>query len=282
MNKIELRKMLADLQKESQKIDVWPDDGPNDEGQDVSREKHSTSPPPNPSTASGSQKHLLNRFWKASLRMAFLPQEDQVEAITKIARHQFAGKIPLARAIQSHLLAQPDRVAMHFRLARAVQPTGKTLDPLAATIGAIRLNDKDCSAAAAQYLGEKVVEAFETNDKATLSRIQKLSAVKLRNHRNYQIWIAIDEILKNQANKIVSSSPHAENQNGAHNINTADYPMPTTSEIKRFVSTRSGDIAFDKLPKPEDLKGWTRLWKDSGASLIIPKGGRGRKMSGTK
>jgi hypothetical protein len=146
-----------------------------------------------------------------------------------------------------------------------VQPLGKKLDPLAATIGAIRLRDKACGGAAAQHLSDIVIKAFSDDDKNTLDRIKKLSTTELRKHRNFQIWIAIEETIKEHSKLAIKDDPQ-----------TMVHPTPTTSDIRRFVENRLGNESFDDLPGPKDHKGWTRLWENSGASQIIPKGVRGK------
>jgi hypothetical protein len=54
-------------------------------------------------------------------------------------------------------------------------------------------------------------------------------------------------------------------------------PMPSTADIRRYVEKHSSKESFDDLPGAKDHKGWTRLWRDSGAELIIPKGVRSKK-----
>ena len=135
---------------------------------------------------------------------------------------------------------------------------GKKLDPLAATIGAIRLNDKACGVAAAQHLSEAVVKAFQKNDKAMLARIGRLSTTPLGNHRNFQIWLAIEALIKQQAGSL-------------------NAPMASTADVRRYVEKHSSNESLDDLPGPKDHKGWTRLWQASGAGSIIPKGVRSKK-----
>jgi hypothetical protein len=260
MNKLDLRKMLADLESARKQVKHWPDDGPGGgipspytpEEQDALLES-------SPFASS------LKSFHNACMKTAFLPAEDQIETVMEIARKQFAGKIPLHFVGLYLLELQPQFTAIRYRLARAVQPMGKKLDPLAATISAVRLQDKACGAAAAQHLSEAVIKAFQKDDKTTLARIKKLSSVPLGNHRNSQIWFAIDEIIKDRSHK-----------RGKGEKSSVDFSMPTTADIRRYVTEHSGNEAFDDLPGPKDHKGWTRLWHDSGADLVIPKGVRGK------
>jgi len=260
MNKLELRKLLADLESARKQVKDWPDDGPG-------------GGTPSPYTAveqaalldSSPFASSLQSFHNACMKTAFLPAEDQIETVMEIARKQFAGKIPLGFVVRALLSLQPQFAATRYRLARAVQPMGKKLDPLAAAIGAVRLHDKKCGPSAAQHLSEAVIKAFQQGDKATLARIKKLSSAPLRRHRNSQIWFAIDEMIKYRSHK-----------SGKGDNPSVDFSMPTTSDIRRYVTDHAGNEAFNDLPGPKDHKGWTRLWLDSGADLVIPKGVRGK------
>jgi hypothetical protein len=265
MNKAELRKLLSELQTARAKVDVWPEDFPREgTGAGV---PNSYSPDEEAAlTASSPFASSLNSFHKLCLKTSFLPAEDQIQTVMEIASKQFVGKIPLHFVGQYLLMSQPQFTTLHYRLARAVQPMGKKLDPLAATIGAIRLNDKVCGVDAAQHLSATIIKAFQVNDKNTLARIRRLSSTELRNHRNFQIWLTIEEMLKKQSVKPPEEVPQS-----------MDFPMPTTSEIRRYVENHPGKTSFDDLPKPKDHKGWTRLWQDSGASMVIRKGVRGAK-----
>lgn len=276
MKKPEIRKLLADFQKARDKVVAWPD-GPSSEP-DTMVTKPSVNLASTLSAEGSPFVASLTRFQKVCLRTAFLPAEDQFETVLDIAKKQFAGKLPLRIAVEILLGLQPQFTGIRYRLSRAVQPIGRTLDPLAATIGAIRLHDKTCSETASQHLSTTIIKAFQKNDKATLARIKKLSTIEPRSHRNYQIWIAIEEIVREQARITMNAGSSIGVTDGDPAVMKGSIsPMPTTSEIRRYVAKRANNPSFSDLPKPKDHKGWTRLWIDSGASSVITKGVRGRK-----
>ena len=110
-------------------------------------------------------------FWKAVTRaIPIFPIEEQQQKFIEIHRNQFAGTFPTAVAAVAFLVTQRQFIAAHYRLARAVQPIGKKLDPLAATIGAIVLEDKTHYESAAAHLTAKVIETLKSGDKSTLKR----------------------------------------------------------------------------------------------------------------
>ncbi len=199
----------------------------------------------------------ITRFWNACRSLAIMPLGDWEQAITGIYAEKFKDSLPLEAAHMVFENFKAQILAEHYRLARSVQPLGSNLDPLAAAIGAVRSRDPRYAKLAAEHIGNVAIKAFENGDKATLARIQKLSAVKLPNHRNFQVWIAIEEYMRKTPG-------------------TPDAPMPTTADIRRHVVKHAGNESFSKLPGTKDNKGWTRLWEDSGAGLIIPKGVRGK------
>jgi hypothetical protein len=204
------------------------------------------------------KKIPIAQFWKACMSVVILPIHEWDQAIYSYFVQKLQGRLSPMWAVSILIHFKPQLIAQHYRLARAVQCTGQILDPLAAPIGAIRLRDKNHAKTAAEYIGQQAVKAFEAGDNATLARIKRLSSIPLRKHRNFQVWVAIDELVGKQAGSVAST-------------------MPDTVEIRRYVEKHSDDPSFDDLPGPKDHKGWTRLWGDSGAELIIPKGVKGKK-----
>ncbi|MEI7910850.1 MAG: hypothetical protein WCK77_14530 [Verrucomicrobiota bacterium] len=234
-------------------------------------------------------QHSSESFWMAVTRaVPIFPVEEQQQKVIEIHRNLFAGTVPAAIAAVAFLVTQRQFIAAHYRLARAVQPTGKILDPLAATIGAIVLEDKTHYESATAHLADKVIEALKCGDKSTLQRIQKLFKPRNQMHRNFQIWVAIAEFLDTVAKDATANVSPSEHLDTGSLGSAPQYPrMPSTADIKDYVTERCSDPRFFSL-KTLDNKGWARLWEDSGVDSksrvtvqsghdsILPKGRRGK------
>jgi len=152
-------------------------------------------------------------------------------------------------------------LAIHFRLARSVQPTGDAIDRLSPIAGAIVTRDPLRWDLATSLLKNEMGRLRDNGDKDGIRKLQDLVKPPLETHRNYQIWIAIDEVLKewavtqNQSTQSTTSGPSPD-----------EAPFPTTSDVRRWIDAHPADSRFDTI-RNLDEKGWFRLREDSGINV---------------
>lgn len=231
-----------------------------------------------------SMNSSMTEFWQVIMKVIPLyPPAEQEQKFNEIYQSRFKGKFPRMHAVVSFRLCQRQFIALHYRFARVVQPLGPILDPLAAPIGVLVLERKNCYKQAALIVSDKVIDALKNEDKGTLALIKKFFRRGKELHRNAQIWVAIEELTRER----MESGTHATSQ-AAIDAGGQFPPMPSTSDIKRYVAERMLDPRFSMLPTPLDKKGWIRLWNDSGVDLeaadclkfdensMIPIGKRGK------
>lgn len=155
---------------------------------------------------------------------------------------------------------------------RALQPLGK-LDDLAPIVSAIRSGGQKSTACG--YLAPKVIQAFEDDDREFLKRVKKFSVAAYGNHRNHQIWVAIEALLETGN---FAPSPFHSQACRELGIDMDVKWLPSTQEVKNYViaQKQAGAKGFGNLPSASDPLGWARLWKDSGADLFLERLPRGR------
>lgn len=158
--------------------------------------------------------------------------------------------------------------ARRFALGRSVQPTGE-LDDMAPVIGAVRLKGME-SQAAAEWVGRQTIAALENGDDGFLKRLKRFSAATLGDHRNYQVWVAIGQMLESgkfEPSKMLTADLQKE-------IPDWNQPMkffPNSAEVRQYVirNRANGVQGFGNMPGNQDTGGWSRLWSASGADAFI-------------
>lgn len=231
-----------------------------------------------------SMNSSMTEFWQVIMKVIPLyPPAEQEQKFDEIYQSRFKGKFSRMVALAGFKLFQRQLIALHYRFARVVQPLGAILDPLAAPIGVLVLERKECYKQAALIVSAKVIAALKSEDKATLALIKIFFRRGKKLHRNAQIWVAIEELTRERT----ASGTHDTSKAGI-DAEGQFPPMPSTSDIKRYVEERMLDPRFSMLPKPVDKKGWIRLWNESGVDLeaadclkfdgnsMIPIGTRGK------
>lgn len=167
--------------------------------------------------------------------------------------------------------------ALRNKLGRSIQPLG-VMDDLAPVIAAIRLQGCQRESAAV-FLAQAVLEALRNGDKKFMGRVKKISKATLGDHRNYQIWVAIGEVL--ESGQFAPSEPLGRALQDVGIVTESKY-YPTTQEVKEYAIARrtSGAMGFGNLPADHDVTGWSRLWKSSGADAFLTPLRVGRPAKG--
>ncbi len=80
-------------------------------------------------------------------------------------------------------------------------------------------------------------------------------------HRNFQIWLAIDEVVNEWA-----QAQNQSTQSACRGSSPGELPFPTTSDVRRWIAAHSADSRFDTLRTLDD-KGWNRLKEDAGINV---------------
>lgn len=167
---------------------------------------------------------------------------------------------------------RPWMISFRMRAARAVQPTGEKIDELAPLIGMVRLEGPERCPRIVQALKEKILELLLSVRKHQLERALKFAEAPLGKHRNSLVWEAIYGVILERQEKIVSEGW----------LEGLDYPdalakletlYPDTKDVQAYAQRPKNKERFDKLP--HDQSGWTRVWKASGAEVMVTKGVRG-------
>ena len=180
------------------------------------------------------------------------PMDEHLSLVDEICRDLCKTTQARVTVVFSFALNYREFLAIHFRLARSVQPTGDTINHLSPIAGAIVTRDPLRLDLATSLLENEIRRLGGNGDKEGIRKLQDLIKPPLEMHRNYQIWVAIDEILKEWA---------TTRETRGHQSN--DPPFPDTSDIRRWVASRRDDNRFGSLRTLDD-NGWFRLREDCG------------------
>ena len=205
-------------------------------------------------------------------KLSTLPIEHHHTAAWEFFKQSFSEKLSEVEAQPAIALGLVFMKSLHMAFGRAVQPTGE-LNPIAAAIGAIRLGDPE-SHFAKQQVADVVIRAYQANDSHVIAAIKRFATSPLGKHRNFQVWIAIRELLESQAfgaSKILSTQLEEKLKSGPLEVRF----LPTTKEVKDYVKKHSTADRFSKLPPNEDGPSWAKVFALSGAAAILEKGRRG-------
>ena len=96
----------------------------------------------------------------------------------------------------------------------------------------------------------ELIKLLRNDDLAAVKKIQSLIKQPCETHRNYQIWVAIDEILQEWASSQSQSS------------NDELPPYPDRGDVQRWIAERE-EPRFASMQNLDSSQ-WNRLWKDSG------------------
>ncbi len=214
----------------------------------------------------------INRLFLGLRPYSAYPLDQHEVVAWELYERSFRSELPESDATTVIKLGLVYMHALHMAFARSLQPTG-TPHPIAATVGAIRLGDED-SHIAKQFLAEVVLRSFQTGDSAMLNQIEKLAKCTLGKNRNFQVWVAIQDLLQGGAFQPSKRlSPIYRDLLEKPEIQVRWFP--NTKEIKEHVARNRSESRFSDLAKLDD-NGWTRVFKGSGASSFLEKGTRGK------
>lgn len=165
--------------------------------------------------------------------------------------------------------------SLRIMWGRSVQPH-RELDDLAPVIGAIRIGGAQAVRAGA-WLSGKIIEAHQNNSHEFLELVKKFSTQELGDHRNYQVWVAIVQLL-DSGNFAPSKLHYEAGQAAGFPPEYKPRFFPNLSELKNYVKSQrdAKEPGFGNLPPRNDSTGWIRLLKSSGADLFIEDGPIGR------
>jgi hypothetical protein len=143
-----------------------------------------------------------------------------------------------------------------YRHAKAVNPTGPD-DDLAPAVAAVRMKNH-CSEQGAEFIAEKCAEAVWKNDVRFFARLTKFMKAPLCDHPNFLVWDAIVEYINKYRSGLAQDS------------DLEIFNIPRTAQLRAFINEK------DVAPRYQSLvskcpKGWERIWKESGADMIIAK-----------
>lgn len=204
-------------------------------------------------------------FWQACLRTSFLPPSQHIRQMMADYRKEAVEGLSLLGAAGPLVVLQHQFAAIRYRLSRAVQPTGMPLDPLAAAVGAVRLQDPLCSRLAAAHLRDVISASKSAGDDLILGRLRDLSKAPLGKHRNYKVWMVINELYQSQMYQ-----PDGSPNQGL------TFRDPTTRDVKKYVADRPDETQWGDLRSLDD-SGWAVLFQESGARFVLGIGVRGKR-----
>jgi hypothetical protein len=211
------------------------------------------------------QNGQIIRLREVMKLVACLPEEQWLEAAIDVLRNSPELGIPVTDADTLVDFFSMNMRIQHVRLGRAVQPLGR-LHVLAPIIGAIRLNARG-GTIALNFLVNRMMAAIHAADGKTLRVIAKFTEEPLGTHRNCLIWDAITELTRQK--EVYKTVRIAGSQNWMQ------FPTyPNTKEVRAYVVQQQIQNRFTNLPVHD--KDWTRLWKESGAKLLIREATRGK------
>lgn len=230
------------------------------------------NPPDNTEEAQKIVEELpINRLFFGLRPYSAFPLEQHESAAWRLYEKSFRTELPEPDAGAAIRLGLAYMHALHMAFARSLQPTG-TPHPIAAAMGAIRLRDED-SHIAKQFLADVVLRSFQTGDSAMLNQIEKLAKCPLGKHRNFQVWVALQDLL-------LGGDFRPSKRLSAKYREMLDSPLvevrllPNTKEIKEHVARNRADSRFSDLANLDD-NGWSRVFKASGLGPLLEKGTRG-------
>lgn len=223
------------------------------------------------------------RFASEIRTVACLPEANWSDAYESICADFEADgiEIPGKAAEQIFASYQDWYRAKNMLLGRAVQPTGP-LHELAPAVGAVRLAD-ECSDRAKTYLSERMILAIEKSEPSTIDTILKFCREKLGEHRNYRVWVAINALTfegdvnkrrndtRERFQRSVDSMPSNPNRRELIELYITAI-LPDSKTVRKYVTENKE--GFPGMPL--DDRGWTRVWHESGAGLLIEKATRGK------
>lgn len=184
------------------------------------------------------------RCWRRLLiEIPLLPMADHLRRAKEICGEMCThGSVRIA-SVTAFIFNYHEFVAIHYRLARAVQPIRKiaTLSPIA---GVIVLGDEKRSEHAEYLMGKELIKLLKNDDLDGVKKIRSLIRRPCETHRNYQIWVAIAEVIK-ESDGVLSK-------------------FPDRADVQRWIAGRK-DPCFVSMHNL-DSKGWDRLWEDSGVN----------------
>jgi hypothetical protein len=194
------------------------------------------------------------------LEIPLLPMDEHLTRAREICRTMIKSGGGRAAALIGFALNYREFVAIHYRLARYVQPTGE-IDRLSPLAGAILLRDELRSAHAASLVAQEELRLSNEGKMEALRKLHEIIKPPRETHRNYQIWIAINEVLKEWA-----VTQNQSTQSTTSGSSPDEAPFPTTSDVRRWIDAHPADSRFDTI-RNLDEKGWFRLREESGINV---------------
>lgn len=195
------------------------------------------------------------------LEIPLLPMDEHLPRAQEICRELCKTGPAKATAMLSFALNYREFLAIHFRLARAVQPTGDTIARLSPLAGAIVTRDELRFGLATSLLEKEERRLRDCEDMDGIRELRELIKLPRETHRNYQIWLAIDEVLKEWA------IAHQQSMQSTCNRSlSGEVPFPTTSDVRRWIAAHPADSRFGAI-RTLDEKGWNRLRNESGVNV---------------
>ena len=195
------------------------------------------------------------------LEIPLLPMDEHLPRAQEIC-HELCKTGPARIAVMmSFALNYREFIAIHFRLARAVQPTGDKIDRLSALAGAIVTRNESRFDFATSLWAQEEVRLSEKGDMEAIRKMHDLLEPARETHRNYQIWLAVDEVVKEWA--LAQNPPKQATRPESL---PGEMPFPTMSDVRRWIAVHTEDSRFDTI-RTLDEKGWHRLREDSGVNV---------------
>jgi hypothetical protein len=207
------------------------------------------------------------------MALSYRPIPTHLEAASEAFRQGFAGEIDEGPANFQISWCLPLMAARHIKWARAICPTGK-LPAHAAMVGAVRLKDPASGIAALDFANQ-LCDALQSNNKSRLEVFKELCRRPVGEHRKFQVWAAIEE-LRETGNFLPSRSFSAIATKAAGRKVEWMF-FPSFKEVRAHVEGRPDDGRFcDLHPIACDDAAWSRVWRESGARLVMERGVRGQ------
>ena len=183
--------------------------------------------------------------------------EDHLESAKNIIRETCKNTPSAIGSYGAFIVNYREFLAIHYRLARAVQPTGTKIKPISPIAGAIVTKDPIRSGMATRLLDQKVSRLLDKKDLTGAKKIQALSKQPVEIHRNYNVWVLLNEMIDEQNNQLEQSDSRK-----AAEI----YHIPTKADFKRWVKGKNNGSRFYEFQRLEE-QGWDRVWKKSGIEV---------------
>ena len=141
-------------------------------------------------------------------------------------------------------------------------------------VGAVRLNDP-ASSIAAQDLGRRLCDALAKDDKVEFEFLKELCQRELGKHRHYQVWTAIEELRESGEFLPSRRLTAAATEEVGRRIEWMFFP--SFKEVRAYVEGQPDDARFSDLHSIAcDDAAWSRVWRESGARLVMERGVRGQ------